>query len=177
MVWAAGVRLDNSSGQGSNREIFINQATLDSNGRGLSVVDNSYVSFAGCWAASSALDNIWVAPGLDHPIVMIVGGTIFNAGTYGCADASTQCNGITVNSGTFQITGTVIRNNQGRGVWVANDAVKDYTITGCRVYGNGVGVHLQGSEYVVANTVFTANGGPNVFAHPGGSVIANNLGA
>ena len=108
------MRLDSSAGVGSNREIFFNQATLDSNGRGLSIVDDSYVTFAGCWAASSVLDNIWVAPGLDHPLLVVVGGTIFNAGAYG-GDPSTQNNGVTVNSGTFQITGTAIRNKKGRG--------------------------------------------------------------
>ena len=34
-------------------EIFLTQATLDSDWRGLSVLDNSYISVAGIWAASS----------------------------------------------------------------------------------------------------------------------------
>ena len=41
------MRIDNSSGAGSNREIFISQATFDSSWRGLAVYDNSYVDIAG----------------------------------------------------------------------------------------------------------------------------------
>ncbi len=65
---------------GSNREIFINQATLDSNWRGLSIFDQSYVSIAGCWAASSIAENIWVSPQSVNALLVVSGGTIFNAG-------------------------------------------------------------------------------------------------
>jgi hypothetical protein len=41
------MRIDNSSGAGSNREIFISQATFDSSWRGLAVYDNSYIDIAG----------------------------------------------------------------------------------------------------------------------------------
>lgn len=48
-----GMLIDASNGAGSNREIFLTQATLDSNWRGLAIADNAYVSVAGCWTASS----------------------------------------------------------------------------------------------------------------------------
>ena len=43
-------------------EIFITHATIDSNWRGLCVKDQSYVSVAGLWAASSDQDNVWISP-------------------------------------------------------------------------------------------------------------------
>lgn len=112
-----GILLDDTYGAGSNREIFINQATMDSNDRGLYVNDSSYVSIAGIWAASSNSEQVYVAPNLPNPILVIVGGTIFNGGVLG-GDCRYQCNGITVNSGRFSITGTEIRNNKGIGVYV-----------------------------------------------------------
>ena len=48
-----GMLVDSTNGQGSNREIFLTHATFDSNWRGLAIADNSYVSVAGCWAASN----------------------------------------------------------------------------------------------------------------------------
>ena len=74
--WNSGIVLDSSNGQGSNREIFINQATIDSNSRGLAVYDNSYIDVTGCWAASSVTDNIWTDPS-SNPQLVIVGGTMY----------------------------------------------------------------------------------------------------
>jgi hypothetical protein len=73
--WNRGIVLDSSNGQGSNREIFINQATIDSNSRGLAVYDSSYIDITGCWAASSVLDNIWTDPS-SNPQLVITGGTM-----------------------------------------------------------------------------------------------------
>ena len=56
-----GLLLENSNGQGSNREIFLSQATVDSNYRGMVVNDNSYIDFSGVWTASSGDANIYVA--------------------------------------------------------------------------------------------------------------------
>ena len=151
-----GVCIDNSSGAGSNREIFLTHATLDSCGRGLSVKDNSYVSLAGCWAASCNSDNIHVEAGLTSPLLNISGGSIFNAGSGG-GDTTVGRNGITVNSGSFVLNGVSVRNNLGRGIWVPNTTVKDYAITGCRVVDNGQGAKLTGSNYLLANNVFTRN--------------------
>lgn len=61
--------MDSSSGAGSNREIFIAQATFDSSWRGLAIYDNSYVDIAGCWAASSEDANIYVSPNSSNALV------------------------------------------------------------------------------------------------------------
>jgi hypothetical protein len=42
-----GIVIEDATGAGSNREIFISQATIDSNFVGLSVFDNSYVDITG----------------------------------------------------------------------------------------------------------------------------------
>jgi hypothetical protein len=73
--WNRGIVVANSSGAGSNREIFINQATIDSNWRGLAVYDSSYIDVTGCWAASSVADNIWTDVS-SNPQLVIVGGTM-----------------------------------------------------------------------------------------------------
>ncbi|MGI0016988.1 MAG: glycosyl hydrolase family 28-related protein, partial [Nitrososphaera sp.] len=111
-----GVRIENSSGRGSNREVFITHATLDRCWRGLALKDNSYVSIAGCWAASCNQENIHVEAGLASPILVINGGTIFNAGAVG-GDPTNGRNGITINSGSFILSGVTVRNNLGKGIW------------------------------------------------------------
>ena len=151
-----GVRIDNSSGAGSNREIFLTHATLDSCGRGLAIKDNSYVSMSGCWAASCNSDNIHIEAGLTSPLLSVNGGTIFNAGSGG-GDTSVGRNGITANSGSFTLNGVSIRNNLGRGIWVPNSSVKDYVISGCRVVDNGQGAKVTGSNYILANNIFARN--------------------
>ena len=75
-----GVLLDASGGAGSNREVFITHATMDSDGIGLHVVDDSYVSVAGCWAASSDRHNVLIDVNATGAVVVIAGGTIFNGG-------------------------------------------------------------------------------------------------
>eukprot|EP00040_Diaphanoeca_grandis_P000069 m.14260 g.14260 ORF g.14260 m.14260 type:complete len:449 (-) comp10065_c0_seq1:132-1478(-) len=170
-----GLQLDDSSGAGSNREIFLSQATLDSNYRGLVVMDNSYVDISGCWAASSAADNIWVGPGRSA-LLAISGGTIFNGG-HQVGDNATS-NGMTVLSGSFTLTGVIIRNNKGIGLHVASEFVQDYTISGCKFYANNVaGVSLLGDYYSMTGSVFRENG-PNVVnsATAKHAVIANNVG-
>jgi hypothetical protein len=177
--WGTGMALDSSNGQGSNREIFISHGTLDSNGRGLAVFDNSYVSIAGCWAASSALDNIWTAPG-SNPQLDIAGGTIFNAGATAGGDcANSQCNGITVNGGTFVLSGVAIRNNQGTGIWTPSDKVTGYVISGCRVTDNGFGARLAGQDFTVTGSVFRGNkNGSLALTSPSLThVVSANIGA
>jgi hypothetical protein len=122
----------------------------------LAVKDNSYVSLAGCWAASCNSENIHVEAGLSSPLLSISGGSIFNAGVDG-GNTSTGRNGIVVNSGSFTLNGVSVRNNLGRGIWVPNTTVKDYVISGCRIVDNGQGVKLTGSNYLVANNIFTRN--------------------
>lgn len=75
-----GVLLDASGGAGSNREVFITHATMDSDGIGLRIADNSYVSVAGCWAASSDRHNILLDVNASGAVLVVAGGTIFNGG-------------------------------------------------------------------------------------------------
>lgn len=165
-----GVRIDSSSGQGPNREIFMTHATIDSCFRGLGLYDSSYVSMAGCWAASCDHENIHVEFG--NPILVISGGTIFNAGGIIVADPNFGAHGLVVNSGSFLLTGVAIRNNRGKGVWVANSNTREYTITGCRISDNVQGLNLMGLDYVVSNNIFARN--TNQFA---GSnfLVTNNV--
>ncbi|KAH3762025.1 Pectate lyase superfamily protein [Pelomyxa schiedti] len=163
------IQLDSTNGHGSNREIFLSHATLDSCGRGLAVMDDSYVSIAGCWAASSDNDQIWVEPGHSGALIDIVGGTIFNGGVYLTSYTSTQClseskcNGITVNAGSFVLNGVQIRNNKGHAVWVPNDSVSQYIISGNRFYTNGIAMNLSGSNYVATSNVCADNSDSNAF--------------
>jgi parallel beta-helix repeat protein len=175
-----GVRVDNSNGFGSNREIFLNQATLDSNVVGLAVYDNSYVDVDGVWAASADHDQIWVSPQSKGAMLAMTGGTIFNGGAEGggCSlTGAAACNGITVNAGSFSLTGVAIRNNKGRAIWVMGS--DHYSITGCRVYGNGQGFKLVGgTAYLVANNVIFDNVEPNEFGSmAGGAIVKDNVGA
>ncbi|CAF1566327.1 unnamed protein product, partial [Adineta ricciae] len=86
-----GILIANSSGVGSNREIFISHATIDSNGRGLVIRDNSYVSIIGIWAASSTIDQVFVDENTTA-VLSISGGTIFNGGVYECPKLYSWCN-------------------------------------------------------------------------------------
>lgn len=177
--WGTGLQLEDSNGKGSNREIFLTHATLDSNQRGLAVFDNSYVSVVGCWAASSDLDNIWTHPS-SNPQLVISGGTIFNGGSEGGNCTSNQCNGITVNAGTFLLSGVEIRNNKGYGIWTPSDRVVGFAISGCRIFDNGkVGAQLSGKNFAVTGNVFSGNKGGNLkLDQPLDShVVANNVGA
>lgn len=176
--WGTGMVLDQSNGAGSNREIFISHGTLDSNGRGLAVFDSSYLSIAGCWAASSDLDNIWTDPN-SNPQISIAGGTIFNAGAArsgGCAPD--QCNGITVNAGTFTLSGVEVRNNKGTGIWTPSGKASGYTITGCRVIANGFGAKLAGGNFAVTGSVFQGNANGSLLVSDTSlpHVVANNIG-
>ena len=149
-----GLRLDNSSGAGSNREIMLSQATLDSNWRGLAVHDSSYIDVSGMWAASSAADNVYVEAG-HNPLLAISGGTIFNGGS---ETVNTTSNGMTILSGSFTLTGVVVRNNKGVGLHVGS-AVTGYAISGCKFYANAkAGVQLGGSGFALCGCVFATNG-------------------
>ena len=154
-----GLLLENINNKGSNREIFITQATFDSDGRGIVVKDNSYISIAGLWAASSDYDQIYVPSGLiPGPLIVIDGGTIFNGGAYGGIDCNSGCNGLNVNSGSFILNGLAVRNNQGHGILVGNDKVTDFVITNCKIFSNGISYSLpMGSNYKLANNICTNN--------------------
>ncbi len=170
-----GMLIDNSSGAGSNREIFISQATLDSNGQGLVIRDNSYVSIIGIWAASSTIHQVFIEENTTA-LVSISGGTIFNGGVYECPNISNWCNGITVKSGTFILSGVEVRNNKGRGIWISNQSVTQFQITSCRIFANGQGLYVNGSSFIISNNVCNANQLPNVITDTKSSIVQNNLG-
>ncbi len=164
-----GVRIENSSGLGSNREIFITDATLDSCWRALEIRDSSIVSVTGCGLGSSDQEIVHVEVDAGSKL-MISGGYIYNAGAWVQAGA----NGITVNSGSFILDGVWVSYNRGRGIWVPNSSVSEYTITGCRIMDNGQPISLDGSWYIVANNVFARNNGQSQYS--GTNYLAvNNL--
>ncbi|CAF2101191.1 unnamed protein product [Rotaria magnacalcarata] len=172
---ATGMLMDNSSGVGSNREIFISHATIDSNGRGLVIRDNSYVSIIGIWAASSTIDQVFVDENTTA-VLSISGGTIFNGGVYECPKLYSWCNGLTVLSGTFILNGVEVRNNNGRGIWIPNKSVTQYQIIACRIFANGQGVNVTGSSFMITNNVCNSNKLPNTISGTESSIVLNNLG-
>ncbi len=140
-------------GSPSNREVFITHATFDSSIHGVHVRDNSYVSIAGCWAASSDEDQILIDKDSPGCIMTISGGTIFNGGAYGRKGAA---NGMVVRSGSFVLSGVTIRNNKGTGLLVGEN-VRDYAVTGCRFVENGTAAELAGDNYTFTGNVFARN--------------------
>jgi hypothetical protein len=171
---AIGMLIENSSGAGSNREIFISQATFDSSGQGLVIRDNSYVSIIGIWAASSTIHQVFVDYNTSA-LISISGGTIFNGGVYECPNKTNWCNGITVNSGSFILSGVEVRNNIGRGIWVTNKSVTQFQIISCRIFGNGQGLNVNGTSFIISNNVCDSNQSPNFIADTQPSIVQNNL--
>ena len=63
-------------------------------------------------------------------------------------------------------------------MWVPNEAVTHFAVTGCRVFANGVGMELTGSQFAVTGNVFQSNTQANSWGpHVSTAVIANNVGA
>ncbi|CAF2091842.1 unnamed protein product [Rotaria magnacalcarata] len=170
-----GILIANSSGVGSNREIFISHATIDSNGRGLVIRDNSYVSIIGIWAASSTIDQVFIDENTTA-VLSISGGTIFNGGVYECPKVSDWCNGLTVRSGKFILNGVEVRNNNGRGIWIPNKSVTQYHIIACRIFANGQGLNVTGSSFMITNNICNSNQLPNAISGTETSIVLNNLG-
>jgi hypothetical protein len=169
-----GMLIENSSGAGSNREIFISQSTLDSNGQGLVIRDNSYVSIIGIWAASSTIHQVFIDYNTSA-LLSISGGTIFNGGIYECTNNSNWCNGITINSGSFIINGVEVRNNKGRGIWVTNKSVTQFQIISSRIFANGQGLNINGSSFIISNNICNSNQLPNFISDTQPSIVQNNL--
>jgi hypothetical protein len=140
-------------GATSNREVFITHATFDSSVHGIRQTDGAYTSIAGCWAASSDEDQILLDESAAGAIMSISGGTIFNGGAYGRPGAK---NGFVARAGSFLMTGVTVRNNQGTGLLVG-PAVRDYTVTGCRIADNGAGARLDGDGYAFTGNVLARN--------------------
>lgn len=141
-------------GAPSNREVFVTHATLDSSIHGIHVLDNSYLSIAGCWTASSDEDQVLIDKDSHGAIVVIAGGTIFNGGAYGRPG---KANGMVVRAGSFVLSGVTIRNNKGTGLLVEGDNVRDYAVTGCRFVENGTAAELRGKNYTFTGNVFARN--------------------
>lgn len=171
---AIGMLIENSNGAGSNREIFISQATFDSDGQGLVIRDNSYVSIVGIWAASSTLHQVFIDYNTSA-LLSISGGTIFNGGVYECPNNTNWCNGITVNSGSFILNGVEVRNNKGRGIWITNKSVTQFQIISCRIFANGQGLNVNGSSFIISNNICNANQLPNIISEDQSSIVQNNL--
>jgi hypothetical protein len=179
-----GILLDNASGAGSNRETFITHATMDSDHVGLLVNDSSYVSIAGCWAASSNQAQILLAEGAAGAHVAVVGGTIFNggalapAGTCAAGNATRGCNGIEVRAGDFSLSGVLVWANQGIGLHVASAEVGGFTVNGCRFEENGQGASIPtaSSQYAIVGNVLRNNHVPSVLGGDSKDyVVASNV--
>lgn len=172
-----GVWIENSSGAGSNREIFITHATMDSNGIGLRINDDSYTSIAGCWTASSDRHQILMDNSATGAHLVVVGGTIFNGGVLGgdCSEIGQECNGITVRAGQFSLSGVLIWANKRIGIWVPNPLVIGYSITGNRLQCNHQGVNLSGTAYAATSNVVLGSTVTDNWGNGTGAVIANNV--
>lgn len=125
----AGIEINQSAGA-SNREIFISNTSIDSCNVGLNHLDVSYVAWDGVWAASSNI-NINFAPSGNAAILNMTGGTIFNAHN-GAYNYGVSYNGL----GRLQMTGVVVRNNNGGGFVMNQPAQVPIMITGCHFFGN-----------------------------------------
>jgi len=157
-----GLRIENASGSGSNREVFLTHATLDSCRRGLGVYDGCYVSISGCWAASCSRENVFIGSGA--PLVNVTGGTVFNAGAVHVDDPEYGAHGIVVHSGSLLLSGVALRANRDAALWVADASVREYTLSGCLVAGNGQGVRSQVAvPHECVGTLFRDNRAPNVW--------------
>lgn len=172
-----GFLIDQSNSQGSNREIFISQGTIDSNFRGLAVHDNSYIDVSGVWTASSGDANIYVAAEAS-PLISLSGGTIFNAGAIPTSSTSIANDGIAwYGSGSFVMSGVTLRNNKGKSLHILNKDMKNFAVTGCQFYGNGINVDIVGDDYTIVGNIFQKNlNGTNNIGDHQNAIIANNLG-
>lgn len=68
-----------------------------------------------------------------------------------------------------------MRSNQGTGILVEGDGVRDYAITGCRIADNGVGAVLRGDRYTFTGNVLVRNGQHLVDAGGPNKQVGNNV--
>lgn len=88
-----------------------------------------------------------------------------------------MCHGIAVHSGTFTLSGVVIRNNQGTGI-LTGPTASHYAISGCKLQYNGVAAVLDGDNFAVTGNVLLGNKVGLKVADvktSNNSVIANNV--
>jgi hypothetical protein len=71
------------------------------------------------------------------------------------------------------LSGVEIRNNLGKGVWIPNESVVTYTITGCHFVDNGQGMNVVGSDFLITSNICSGNGAQNQITGPG--LVQNNL--
>ena len=77
-------------------------------------------------------------------------------------------------AGSFMLTGVTVRHNKGTGILVEGDAVRDFTISGCRIADNGTGLVLGGKGYAVTGNTFARNGTDLVRRDPDTGVLRGN---
>lgn len=130
-----GVRHGNESGQ-SNREIFYSQVCTDGCYIGRNILDGSYTSDQGIWAASCDVANVNFYPDSDDAVYVINGGTIFNAGAFKRAGSAY---GLSLNHrGRILCTGVEFRNNRGRALSVNSSGRSYYSVfSSCNFVANG----------------------------------------
>ena len=179
-----GLLLDNASGAGSNRETFITHATLDSNGVGLLINDNSYVSVAGMWAASCDSANVRLGAGAGGAHLAVAGGTIFNGGSLappGACGSTLGCHGLQVLAGDFSLSGVLLWANKGVGLLVAPPGgAAGFAVSGCRLEGNGQGASIANAstDFAVVGNVLRNNQRPSELCSAcAGAVVASNVDA
>lgn len=120
----------------SNRELFFPHACADSCARfGYRFSDSSYVSVAGLWASSCGQANVQFDDTYNGD-ANIVGGTAFNAGSYGGPGAK---DGIVINGGNnIVIDGVSVRDNDGYGIrCTKTDKPASLVLDGCNLADNG----------------------------------------
>lgn len=166
-----GLRIGEPTGL-SNREVFLTHSTLDSCTHGLVQSDHAYTSVAGCWAASCDEEQILLEKEAVHALLVITGGTIFNAGTYGRAGTH---HGLVVRAGSFVLSGVAVRHNQGVGILVDSDTVQGYSVTGCRIHDNATGAILKGSAFSFQSNVLLRNGRHLIDTGGAGKLVAGNV--
>jgi hypothetical protein len=102
--------------------------------------------------------------GEGSPLVNVTGGTVFNAGAVHVDDPEYGAHGIVVHSGSLLLSGVALRANRDAALWIANTGVREYTLSGCLVAGNGLGVRAQaGVPHECVGTLFRDNRAPSVW--------------
>ena len=84
---------------------------------------------------------------------------------------------MTINAGTFVLSGVEVRNNKGKGIWTPSNRTVGYTVTGCRIVDNGEGANLSGQGFIINGNVFrgNANGDLTLNQPDDPHVVANNM--